>query len=307
MNNFKLLFSKNYWKYIFSIKTFRSSLLSIFGIIWLIVEAVSFFSVEVSNYFKSHWHSLTVIGLLILIYENWPKSNFKFIIKDRDINVHLSIGDIFSYEGDIVVPSNTSFDTSFENDLISKNSIQGQFTLKYFPVNTNLAKIIKDELDGIEYSKILSEKVKGNKFCYEIGNIVKLKLHEGKYAYMLAMADMNNEGVASTTFDNVLSSLASLWNFISTKGEDGIVNIPVLGTGRGRLKEDRTSVIKAIIHSFISASILDNRFCKTINIVINPSDFNEFKIDIKDLCDFTKFLCENHHYTNPNIGSGKSL
>jgi len=311
MKSISLFFSKNYWKYIFSLKKTLTILLNTLGVIWLLVEPLSFFSQDLADFFKLHWLWLFGIGVIWAIYECWPQTEFCNKIANRDIHIQISIGDLFKYEGDLIIPINTSFDTSFEDGLIAINSTQGQFTKKYFNEPRYLEQDIQVHLNNQAPILELPTKLKGNKFRYEIGKVLKLKLpkEENKFAYISAIADMNDSGVAATNFDNILVSLGSLWEFVMHKGEFGTLNIPVFGTGRGRVMESRETIIKAIIHSFISSISSGRRFCNKLNIVIYPKDFADNKINIKELCDFLRLKCEHYeHDSNSNtIPKGQGI
>lgn len=307
MKKVNLLFSKNYWLYIFSIKKTANAILGTLGVIWLLVEATSFFSEDLSKSFKSHWTWLLLIGLIWIIYENWPQTEFCYKLKDRDIRIQLSIGDLFKYPGDLIVPTNSSIDTSFDDNLISKNSTQGQFTLKYFKESRFLEQDIQIYLAGRIPSEMLPDKKKGNKYRYEIGEVIKLKLPEDKFAYLPISSNINNEGIASTNFDNILVSLGKLWEFLIEKGELSELNIPILGTGRGRILEDRETIIRTIILSFISATSSSKKFCNKLNIVIHPKDFSEHQINIKELKDFLRLKTIYYQHDTKISGTGQGL
>jgi hypothetical protein len=307
MTTIKLLFSKNYWFYIFSIKKTFNAILGTLGIIWLLVEPTSFFSQDLSNFFKSHWLWLLIIGAVWVIYENWPQTEFTYKLKNRDIRIQLSIGDMFSFKGDFIVPINTSFDTSFQDNLIDKNSTQGQFTIKYFKEPRYLEQDIQNFLAGQQPTQPLPTKRKGNQYRYDIGSVIKLRLENDKYAYLPAISDMNDDGIASTNFDNILVSLGTLWDFIGTKGESSELNIPILGTGKGKVIEPRETIIKAIVHSFIASTSSGHRFCDKLNIVIHPIDFAKHKVNIHELCDFLRLKCEHYEHETKNTGVGQGI
>lgn len=303
-----IIFTKSYWKYLFSIKKTFNAMLGTLGIIWLLVEPTSYFSQPLSDFFKLHWLWLLIIGIIWIIYENWPQTDFCYKLNGRDIRIQLSIGDLFDYKGHLVIPINTSYDTSFEGDLIAQKSTQGQFTIKYFKEPRYLEQDILAVLAGDMPITQLPQKTKGNQYRYEIGRVLKLKLENDKFAYLTAISDMNNNGVASTNFDNLLTSLGSLWNYVSNNGESGEMNIPLLGTGRGRLLESREKVIKAIVNSFISAtSETEKRFCDKLNIIIHPKDFSEHQINIKSLCKYLELKCDFYEYDTKAKGIGQEL
>ncbi len=308
MMRYRIIFSKNYWKYIFSLRKTINAALGTFGVIWLLIEPTSWLSADFSIFIKTHWTWLLIGGVLWVIYENWPNAEFCYKLNDRDIQVQISIGDLFTFPGHIVIPINTSFDTSFESDLIAKNSTQGQFTSKYFNEPRYLDQDIVTALAGEQPQIKLPSKLKGNKFRFEIGKVIKLKLNNDKYAYLSAISDMNNNGVAETNFDNIQTSLGSLWSFISANGESGHINIPIIGTGRGRIIDSREKVIKSIINSFLSATTEnERRFCDKLNIVIHPKDFSEHQMNIDELKRFLELKCHFYEYSTTRTGSGQSI
>lgn len=294
MNSLKILFSKNYWLYIFSPRKMVLHFFAAYGFIWLLVESTSFFSQALLDFFKLYWFWFLLMCLLWAIYKNFPSTTFCYKLKKHDITIQLSIGDLFNYEGDLIIPTNTSFDTSFQNNLISKNSTQGQFTIKYFREPRELDDKIKGLLDKQLSFEELPDKQKGNKYRYEIGTVAQLEINNDKYAYLLASSHMNDSGNTSTNFDDVLSSLGNLWDFILKKGELNQINIPILGTGRGRILENRETIIKAIIHSFISSTSSGKKICEKLNIVIHPRDFVKHEINMNELCDFLRLKCEHY-------------
>lgn len=308
ITRFLTIFTKNYWLYIFSFKKTFNAILGTLGIIWLLVEPTSYFSDTLSKFFKDHWLWLLIIGVIWVVYENWPKTEFCYKLNERDIRIQISIGNLFDYKGHLVLPVNTSYDTSFEGDLIAQKSTQGQFTIKYFKEPRYLDQDIITALAGEQPTTQLPQKSKGNKYRYDIGKVIKLKLENDKYAFLSAISDMNDNGVASTTFDNIQTSLGSLWSFVTSNGESGQINIPILGTGRGRLIESREKVIKVIVDSFISATTeTERRFCDKLNIVIHPKDFSEHQINIDELKRYLELRCDFYEYNTRRIGTGQTI
>ena len=229
----------------------------------------------------------------------------------RDIHVEVKIGNILNMSGDIVIPSNTTFDTSFEQDIISLNSIQGQFTKKYFSdnikqldekINTSL----NDKKNKNTDKEYVKDKKKGKKYKYDYGTTIKLELTDKKVAYFVAISEMNNDCVASTDSEKLLESLLKLWDTIANKGSKNTINIPLIGTGCGRITEGREVIAKLIVDSLITALSTGNSFLSQLNIIIYPNDLLLHEIDVNGLCDFIKFHCDNFEYnsTNKKIGTG---
>lgn len=307
MKKIKLLGSKNYWRYIFSWKRTVNAVLNTLGIIWLLVEVTSFFSNSLSIFFKTHWLWLLIIGLVWVIYENWPQTEFCYKLKDRDIRIQISIGNLFDYSGDLIIPINSSLDTSFNENIISKSTTQGQFTIKYFQEPKFLDQDIQIYLGGRQPAENLPDKKRGNKFRYDIGEVIKLKLPIDKFAYLSISSNMNNEGIASTNFDNVLICLGKLWEFLNTSGELSEINMPIIGTGRGRILETRETIIKTIVTSFISATSSSRKFTTKLNIVIHPKDFSEHEINMKELNDFLRLKSIYYQHDTNTTGTGQAV
>jgi len=231
---------------------------------------------------------------LIAIIQTKPKNNFCCKLDNRDISIEIVIGDLFKQDGSLVIGSNTTFDTRITRNLISEKSIQGQFTNIFYNKNeSQLDKEISLELQGIE-PEILNENRVGKKERYPIGTVVKLTPKD-KIIYMIAIADINEHGVAKTNYDNLRNALAYLWVFISNKGLKENITIPILGTGFSRLTQSREEIIREIINSFIAACS-ESTFCDKLTIVLNPFDIEKYKIDMEELekyifhvCKYTKF------------------
>lgn len=307
MRTIGLLFNKSYWKYVFSIKETMNAILGTLGLFWLLIEPVSFVFPNVGLWVRANWVFVFVAGGIWVAIVNRPRTRYVFKLKNTDISIALSIGDMFDEAGNMVVPINTSFDTSFEKNLISKKSVQGQFTIKCFPDPSHLASTI-DQLLKLEMPPIPAPtKTMGNKHRYEIGKVLTVSIGGDRYGYLLATGDMNDSGVASSTYENIMTSLGSLWEHLRERGDVEQINMPLLGTGRGRIKESRETIIKTIVHSFISATTATKRFVNCLNLVIFINDYAEAKINLKEITDFIRLKCLYYDYEISVRGLGKEV
>ncbi len=307
MNTIKFVLSANYWRYAFSLPKTLNAILGTFGIIWMLVEPLSFFSEPSSKFFKSHSTTLLCIGALWVLKTNWPKTRYEYTLKNTDVKVQLMIGDLFECDGDLVIPFNTSLDTSFEDGLIAKNSVQGQFTNRFYAQPNQLDNILRPMVQHLEPVEQLANKRKGNAVRYEMGTTLRVPIKGSRNAYLTAIADMNDGGNASTSYDNILQSLGKLWEMIMTQGDLRQINVPVLGTGTGRLKETREKMIKTIASSFIAATSSGTRFTDKLNIVVSFSDYRRYNIDIDELRDFLRLKCNHYEYDSTGSGIGQGI
>src|SRR5258708_17675935 len=157
--------SKAYWRHEFSLKRTITALLSSFGGLWLMVVATNFFSPTAGNWIREKWFVFLLLGFAIAAWQNRPKVCFTCRLSKRDVAIEIRVGDMFSLPGALVIGSNTSFDTDIESNLISKRSVQGQFTKKYYNSVAHLDADLSAALAGIAPERT-STKKKGKTQIY---------------------------------------------------------------------------------------------------------------------------------------------
>lgn len=110
-----------------------------------IVNSVTMVEDAVSKYF-----SVILIGSVIYAFISTKKNlNYTAIIKDTGIKISLSIGNLFwAKTNSFVISTNTTFDTKMDDEFISRNSVQGQFQLRYF--RNNLQSLDKMLTEGLK-------------------------------------------------------------------------------------------------------------------------------------------------------------
>jgi len=263
-----------------------SEFLHVFGMLWLFVEATSFFATdEAADSVKGCWWLFLLVGVVIVIFRLIPKKRFSFKLDGKDITMELVSGDIFKQKGPIVVGSNTTFVTS--PDVISERSIQGIFTKKYYTNHQALNAVIKGQLSGDKQ---------------EFGTTVTVRANK-RTGYFCALADVNENGVAQSNIENIRVSLAELWNYLGSNGEKDVLNVPILGSGFSRVSATREELFQEIVKSFI-ASTSEHTFCDGLRIVIHPSDIKKNNIDLLELASFLEYSCKYSIVESTSIGQG---
>lgn len=264
------------------IKKIISSMLSVFGALWLTIEIVGFFGGDANaDRIRSFWWLFLLAGSAISAYKTWPKNRFEYLVDGRDVSVEFVIGDIFKESGPIVVGSNTRFETN--PTLISPSSVQGTFTSKYF----SDVRSVNDQVNAQQPDRPV-----------EFGTTVTVRGNE-RVGYFCAIAEMNDAGVARSNMENLRASLGVLWVYLSENAEKTILNIPVLGSGFSRISEPREEIIQEIVLSFLAA-INDSSFCEGIRVVAHPRDIKKYGMDVDKI---TKFM-EHHCLYRPKKPSG---
>lgn len=268
------IFSRAYWQYVLFSRAGLESILGIFGLIYLVVEALDFFNVYTQDKYASYsFFIFLFISIVISVLIRRPINSIAIEISKYDIIIEVKIGDIFDASGAVMISSNTKFESDVAGGKIAVDSLQGQFTAKYFTGNqTELISKINDELNKINETS-----------PYAIGTTIPITTH-GKTFYLTAMADLNEQGNAYTTTSNVKYALNSLWAHVREAGELQELAVPVIGTGRGRLQISRKKMISLIAESFVKASE-QNKFTDKLIIVIRSEDASKFGVNLYDIKD----------------------
>ena len=265
--------SKAYWRYIFSLNGFKS-ILSAFGMIWLIIETLDFFKVYTRDQYGSYaFFIFIVISILISILLKRPIKSISISFPEHDFGVDVRIADLFEMSGASMISTNTLFESDVAGGKIAVDSLQGQFTAKYFTGNQ------------IELINKISTELKstGTKPPYPMGTTVPIHTH-GKTFYFTAMAELGEGGNASSTITDIENSLNGLWDYVRENGELQEIAVPVIGSGRGRIKMSRKKMIALIAESFAKASV-KNKFSDRLIITIRPKDAENFGINLYDIKD----------------------
>ncbi|WP_461255557.1 macro domain-containing protein [Treponema sp. R80B11-R83G3] len=284
------------------------SILSSFGALWLFTEIGTYFLGETSPIIidiKKCWFIFIFIGLLIAIILAKPIFTIGGKLNNRDISIEITIGDFFKQNGGLVISSNTTYDTHISKELISEKSIQGQFTkLFYYGDEKQLDNDISLALQDIQPEILIGKRIGKNK-KYPIGTTVRLN-PKNQTVYMLAIANINEYGVASASYEDLKVALACLWLFIGSRGLKENIVIPVVGTGFARLPKTREEIIREIIKSFIAACS-ESTFSDKLTIVINPSDYEKHKINIDELEKYIVHLCRYTLFSNNTDKNGHQI
>ena len=251
--------------------------------IWTMIEILSYFLDSFAERSHGNWIMLIVILIIGLFI-----GGIRFILRCKkmlsvseklektDISIEIRVGDIFKLQGDLIIATNTAFD----NARLSAESLLGQCCENYYDqkdhFNHDLEKSLKDERGS------LIQNTDEEKKRYEFGTVAKISPKQ-QVIYLLAIDELNEEGGASSSLENVRQSLTSLWRYIGKRGRLGHLIIPVIGTKSTGIQVPRDIMTTEIITSFITATYSEKKFCEKLTIVIHEKDYHEQKIDLQEL------------------------
>ena len=258
-------------------------------------------------YTKYFWQGIGIV-ILVSIALNWDRLNYKMKIADSpDIVISLRVCDALKNDGAVIIPTNTTFDTSMDDEFISKYSLQGQFQTKYF---RDKLSILDQKIEEGLYDKkpiILKDERKTKKNRYPIGTVCRIS-ERNKRAYLLADSDINEKGIPiNVEACNIAKALVNLWDSLAIIGNQETYSVPLVGTGKARVRDaSRDEIVRTIILTFLAAT-KEHKITEHLIICIHPSDFE--KIHWEELCDFLNYQSQyaNHKpITNVQNGSAEN-
>lgn len=274
----------SFWRYALLSGEALAKLLATVGALYLFMEILDFLGIFTKDRYSSYAIlPMIAFAVLYVVVTRRPINRVSYKVAGRDYVVEVRIGDIFAGTNDVVVSTNTTFDTSMANGLIATDSLQGQVATRFFQSNT-------DEIDEqlqIDLSRAEGTRradAPGKNVEYPIGTVARVKGH-GRTFYFLAMSRLNAQGTASTSVREVEDALSSLWSFILTNGELKDLSVPLMGTGRGRTGYPRKKMAERIAQSFADGS-KDQVFSNRLSIVIRPEDAENFGVNLYQIRDY---------------------
>lgn len=284
--------TKGYWRYGFSLSVLLTALLAAFGALWLVTEILMFFDFKASiSWLKDNQWAFFLFGVAWAIWENRPIHKVTCTLANRDIKIEIRVGDLFSGKNAVVIGCNTSFDTDISSGVISPKSVQGQFTKRFY---SNVAHLDTDIAQRLVLpfvpTPVQNPNKQGKTSEYPIGTTLTLRPNQ-RTAYLCAIAHMNAQGNAHATFDDFKTALPALWEHIASAGDHGDISVPVLGSVFARIPQNRETLVREILQSFIAACAAQ-RPCNSLTVVIHPSDYYKFGMNLKELGDFLLHKCK---------------
>jgi hypothetical protein len=298
--------TKGYWLHTFLRRKAVSDFLAAVGALWLLTEVAFFANIEAPTaWLRQHWWVYAFAGVGWMMWESRPRLSFSCTLKNRDVTIGVRVGNVLAGQDAIVVGCNTTFDTDVASGLISKRSLQGQFTARYYTDTSHLDTDISRALTNTS-SLMAAQEKPGKRAIFSIGTTVKIRVSD-RTAYLCAFATMNNCGNTSATLDELKQALPQLWEYIADAGDHGDVAVPILGSGFSRIGANREVLIREILRSFIAACS-SQRPCSALTVVIHPADYYKYELDLEELGRFVAHLCKYTEFAgHGTIGQGRAL
>ena len=270
------------------------SIMSSFGVLWVCVEVLDYFFADRPwiDWLKSSWWLFLAAGLSAGVGRTLRPMAAR--IPNTDMRLRIRVGNLFSrrFRGAIVVGSNATFDTSIEHGEISTDSVQGQFTIRYFRSDVSeLDSRISTALATTTRAKQHSQATKwfGKMLEFPLGTVAKVKARD-RTCYLVAISRLNANKVAESDLNEYQDALSMMWEEIRYRGTQEDIVCPVLGTGLSRLPLNRMDAIRLIVRSFVAAAS-EGKLAGTLTVVVRPKDAKD--LDLRKLRNFLSCECEH--------------
>ncbi len=281
---FRSLSTASFWRYALFSRNAAIAIFAVVGSLYFLMEFMDFLGIYTKDkYSKFAIFPILLAAIIWVVVTRRPVSRVAYKVAKRDLMFEVKIGDIFAEQGDIVVSTNTTFDTDIASGLISPDSLQGQLALQFFQGNT--AEIDRQLTLGLrDVASTTNASAPGKKAEYPIGTVAKVTAGT-KTFYFLAMSRLNSHGTASSSLRDVEDALEKLWLFIASHGNLRDLAVPLVGTGRGRIDTSRKKMTEKIAQSFADAA-KGKVFCNKLTVMIHPSDADRFQVNLFEIRDY---------------------
>lgn len=281
---FRSLATRSFWNYALFSKAAFLRIFSAVGVVWTFMELLDFLGIfERSKYSALALFPILGAGVVYSIVRVRPVQRISYRVSGRDICIDVRIGDLLNASGEIVISTNTTFDTEMASGLISPQSLQGQFATRMFRGNTNA---IDQQLQAslARQRGTNRDNAPGKNVEYEVGAIGRVATHGNNY-YFLAMARLNDQGTAHSSTKMIEHALDSLWDNLANSGDFSTISVPLVGTGRGRVGVPRKKMIERIAQSFVDAT-KERQFSNHLVIYVHPIDAAKFELNLFEVKDY---------------------
>lgn len=242
---------------------------------------------------KAHWLIIVIFGLISSCIHNRKKINFCKKVSGCDMQVAISVKDIFANReaNSFIIPTNTFFRTKMQDEYISPRSVQGRFQLKYFKYNLeNLDMLIEESLKKQNIKGEETRDCFGAVMKYPIGTVAKVD-YKKKHYYFVAINNVNEYGKpVEQCLKNVAIALESVIKAILKMGHYDILCIPLIGSGRAAIQEaTKEKVFQQTVDCFLQS---DNKIASELIISISPKDYLEGTVNFDRMEKYLDYRCE---------------
>lgn len=171
--------------------------------------------------------SLCFIAILLFLCI-WIRANILAEISLNINNTRLEIktGDIFTEDGFKIIAFNEFYDTQVDDNLISKQTLNGKYISQYCHQPKTLDAIIESDIHAQEQIAEICERTSGKRKRYKLGTIVK-----NEDFFLVAFSRFDKDNRAFLEVGDYVSCLMNMWNECDIRYGGNTIVLPLLGSG----------------------------------------------------------------------------
>jgi hypothetical protein len=269
-------------------RQFAAAFLGVFGALWLIVEPAGLFFPHAFKWGWGGYLGLIAVSVVSAAYRARPRDAVSRSLPPTDVTVAIRVGDVLAQPGNVVVGACDTFDTQFEDEVISQASVQGQLLQGVFEGDRGeLDRQIEKSLTAVNAS-IDPGKTFGKQARYPMGTVAVVR--RGRTRYFLPACTMMSGTLPAhvhASIEDLEIALARAWQTINAAGQREPVHAPIVGSHLARLGVSRTLLVQMIVLSFIAATRAGGP--SSLTVWISPCDRDI--VDLIVLDDWLRGLC----------------
>ena len=194
--------------------------------------------------------------------------------------VRIEVGDLFDGMDHIVIPVNEFFDSEL-GDRVAPRSLHGQAIQKLFDCDSQKFRAATDLSLSQAQVTPLSAATDDGRPRYEIGTTAVVDAG-GRRLFLTALTHTDvATRKASADIDDLLKTLASLWNTVRDRCNGEQVRVPVIGAGLAQVPLSTRGLLQMLLLSVERASLERAISNDGLTIVLTDDAFGE--VDLRDL------------------------
>lgn len=251
-------------------RQFATAFLSVFGLLWLILEPAGLFLPGDLDWGWPGYFALLATSLGAGLWRARPRDAIERALPPSDLRVSVRVGDLLDQRGSILIGVPDTFDTQLEDDVISARSVQGQLLQRVF--HGDRAELDRLIHRAIGPGELDASKSYGKDRRHPIGTVAVVRRGDARY-FLAAFTQMSSTPPAhvSSSVEWLQTALARSWEVIRIAGQREPVHAPVIGSHLARLGISRTLLIQIMVLSFIAASGKQSP-SSSLTIWVSPQD-----------------------------------
>ncbi|HEX8052499.1 MAG TPA: macro domain-containing protein [Thermoleophilaceae bacterium] len=229
--------------------------------------------------------ALVGVGALVAVMKTWPRDSISQSLPPDNVRVEIRVGDVLKQRGNVIVGACDTFDTALEQQIIARNSVQGQLLTEVFEgdrdrLDTEIAAFLPPN------GQVDDAKTFGKKVRYPIGTVAMVKSGDTRF-FLPAFTRMSSDRPprVESSIPELHLALAETWAAIDAAGQREPIHTPIIGSNLGRIKLTKTLLIQMIVLSFVGSS----RRGPELVVHVTPKDAED--VDMAMLEGWLRALC----------------